>query len=338
MSWFAIDVGYGFVKAVAENGRRCVFASVVATAGTGELAAALGGSAPAHRLDVAEATNDGTNGKWLVGDAAQAAGGVRAWQTEASQRQGYDLLALAAIAVLGGAGLVSVALGLPLQIFLDREERRALRVRMEGLSAWISLNGADARYTQISQVRVFPQGLGAYAAHVANSRGSLPPGRAIGVVDVGYRTTDFLLLQPSPAGPVPDEARSGSIDTGVGQAYEAVRTSLQRETGLMIPAGMVEQALAGHGSLPIRGKEYPVQPLFVEAARAIASRIEADLRRAWADRIDFLGAILLAGGGGAALAPFLALPGAQVVPDAVFANAHGFLVLGQQVGQASGPS
>lgn len=334
MSWFAVDVGYGFVKGAADNGRRCLFPSVFAPrTGAGELATALGGRAPEHGLAVAEASNDG-NGRWWVGNAALAAGGVRAWETEASRRQGYDLLALAAIAVLGGSGLVSVALGLPLQVFLDREERRALRRRLEGYGAWISLDGTDGRYVQLSQVRVFPQGLGAYAAHVANSSGSLPGGRVVGVVDVGYRTTDFLLLQPSSNGSVPDEARSGSIDTGVGQAYETVRANLQRETGLMIPAGMVEQAMAENGSLPIRGKEHPLQALFSEAARAVASRIEAELRRAWADRIDFMGAILLAGGGGATLAThLLGLPGARVVPDAVHANALGFLTLAHQVGQ-----
>ncbi|MGE5590177.1 MAG: hypothetical protein ACM3ZA_06115, partial [Bacillota bacterium] len=196
-----------------------------------------------------------------------------------------------------------------------------------------SLNGEEARYVQIGQVRVLPQGLGAYAAYAVSTPSDLAAGRPVGVVDVGYRTTDYLLLQPGTRGAVPDEARSGSIDAGIGQAYESVRAALQRETGLMIPAGVVEQALAGNGSLPIRGQEYPLHALFSEAARGVAGRITAELRRAWADRLDFLRAILLAGGGGAALAPYLALPAGRVVPDAVFANAQGFLVLAQQVGQ-----
>ena len=49
----AVDVGYGFTKAVNDGGGRCCFPSVAAPVrGSGDLAALTGGGSLRHRVDL----------------------------------------------------------------------------------------------------------------------------------------------------------------------------------------------------------------------------------------------------------------------------------------------
>ncbi len=324
----AIDVGYGFTKALFDQGGRQVFPSVVTPErGTGDLAAALGGTAQRHRLSV-QIGSELPQG-YLIGSAALAAGGTRTWAVDGSGRDDYPLLVLAALASVGVAGPVALGLGLPLSVYLKRNERRALRDRVTGLAARVSWGGGDARPVAVSSVKVLPQAAGAYYQALAQD-GPRLAGQMVGIVDIGYHTTDYMLMSPGDGGmSVPDEARSDSLDAGMSQVIDAVRGYVSAQTGVAFspPEGMVETTLGNGGRLTVRGRELDLRPAYDAALRDLASRIEAEMQRAWGDRIDYLAAVLVAGGGGAALAPHLKLPGLRVLADPVFANAAGFLAM-----------
>lgn len=331
----AVDAGYGYTKAAAETGRRSHFPSAVAPArGTGELAQALGGAAPKHRVsvDVARDTGHDATGDWLVGDAALIAGAARTWDA-ASGRRDYDVLTLTAAAAVGpeDGEEIELAAGLPLAVWLDKSERRALRERLTGLSAWVYLDGQDGRFVRIAEATVWPQALGAYLAALSSSAGGRFAGRMAAVVDIGHRTTDYLLLHPGEGGaPVPDETRSGSLDAGMNRVYAQVAAEVV--TGALAGGaeGLIERELrAGRGVLPVRGRDVDIRTPYEAACRALAGEIADHLARVWADRLDYLAAVIVAGGGGAALWPWLhgRLPAAVLAPDAAFANAAGFLTL-----------
>ncbi len=319
----AVDVGYGFTKAVSDGGGRCCFPSVVAPVrGAGDLASLAGGRALAHRIDVQRAGAEAE--AHLVGEAALAAGGVRSWHQDAASRPDYALLTLTAVALLGGEGRIDLAVGLPVGIWAQRGSRRALRERLVGLSAWVSADGEVACYVEVGACQVLPQALGAYVAALS-ADGALARGR-YGVVDVGFRTTDLVLLTPNADGvPVPDDARSGSVDAGIGLAYEAVRQQVERESGLLWDEGIVLAALRGDVVLRVRGAARALRVPFGKGARSLAERVEAAVRRLWADQLEFLDGLLLAGGGGEALLPALGLPGMRPVEGGIYANAEGFL-------------
>ena len=318
----AVDVGYGYTKALSDAGGRCCFPSVLAPVhGSAELAGALGGEAPRHRVSI---QRPGGGEELWAGRAGLAAGGRRSWNTGAASRPDYDALILAAVALVGAEGLVDLTAGLPVSVWQQPAERRALRERLRGLGAWVSADGGEARYVEVAACRVLPQALGAYVAALhaepALSRGSY------GICDIGWRTTDLALLLPDEEGfPVPDDLRSGSVDVGVGLAYDAVRQALERETGALVDEAVVLEALERDGRLKVRGAEHDLRGPFAEALATVAERVEAATRRLWSDRLEFLDALLVAGGGGVALLPFLHLPGARPVPGGVFANAEGFL-------------
>lgn len=336
-----VDVGYGFVKAVAaDTGARVVYPSACLPArASGELARVLGGRGLEHRVSM---MRDGQAAaeEWLVGDAALAAGASRTWDTEAKRRAGYEVLLLSALALTAGAAEesetgVCAVLGLPLGTWLRREERRALVHGLTGVGAWVSLGVSPVQRYKVQQVRVLPQGVGAYVAALRAPGGDRLAGRPVGVLDVGYRTTDYLLLLPGSEGvSVPSEERSGSVDVGIGQAVDAVRQEVARMVGLLPPEGLVDRALRGGGVMYLRGEELDLRPSYMTACRELAARVGAAVQRAWGEQLDYLAAVLLSGGGGAALASYLTLPAICLVPsaeEAIWANAVGFSLLARDL-------
>lgn len=330
----AVDLGYGFTKALTYEDNRIALPSVaVRSRAAGDLAALLGTQRPQYAISVPRCTTPEVVGEWLVGDAALLAGGVRTWEAP-SRRADYPLLVLSGLVLAGAEGDVDLVVGVPLAHYVQAEERRALRQRLSGLHATVAVGGAAPVDVAIQSVRVYPQGVGAYIAALAAPGGADLVGKAAGVVDVGYRTTDYLLMVPAPGGvAVPDEARCGSLDRGIGQAIEAVRRYVAERSGVSVPPdeGLVQAALDSGGWISVRGREINVRQAFDEACRSLSEAIALELRRAWGDRAEYVAAVLVAGGGGRALFGALSglLPGARLVNDALFANAAGFLRLAE---------
>ncbi|MBX6351541.1 MAG: ParM/StbA family protein [Clostridia bacterium] len=333
----SVDVGYGYTKAVADTGRRAWFPSVVAQGpGFGRLASSIGVAGPGHEVTVRQA--DGTESRFLVGEAALLSNGVRSWDLTSSGRRDYGRLVLSALGVLGVAqpetADVDLALGLPLFAFFQADERRRLQQQLAGQRAWIQVGRDGGGYVHIRDVKVYAQAVGAYVT--AAGDGASATQGPVGLIDVGYRTTDYLLLNLTPVGPVPDEARSGSADGGVGTAIEGVARSVSEETGVLVPDSMVESALGASGALMVKGRRYDVRDMMTRELEGLGARLVDQIRRAWDDRLDFLDALFVAGGGGQAMFPQLKAlhPSATLLDDPIFANARGFLSLAQSERQA----
>ncbi len=323
----AVDVGYGDLKAVAESGARCTWQSTAQERpdAAKRLGGVLGGSADGHLVSVGR---QGVTTHYRVGG-----GGRRAWAATAAERAGYEVHVLTAVQLLGAEGQVDVVVGLPLALWFQPSQRQALADRLRGLSAQVTVDRRPAATVTIRSVRVLPQGAGAFQWALSRDPGLAD--RPTGLLDCGYRTTDYLLMRRADRGLAPDEAACGSVDAGVGVAYERVRQALGDESGVLVPEGAVEDALRHYrGRMFLCGQEVDVAPRVRDALRAVAGEIADELRRAWTDRLGTLGAVLLAGGGGEALAPHLRAlhPLTGMVPDAAFSNALGFLsMLGVRV-------
>lgn len=332
----AADVGYGWTKVLGhrpgEPVRRAIYPSAVAPRrGDGELSGVLGGAAPRHRVDVL--ADDGSEVRYLVGDAALAAGAARTW-SGAADRPDYGVLILSGCALVGADGAVDLAVGMPVSAWAaDREGRRRLRERLLGLAARVSVDGGPYRRVVVLSAQVYPQAVAAYLSVLGGPDGHRLAGRPVGVLDIGHRTSDFTILTPGQTGqPIPDEERTGSMDIGVSIAYDLVRAALAREAGGAVPPDDVLTAAVGRGEIAVHGKVVDVRSIWAEAAREVAGRIAAHVRRAWGDRLPYLAAIAVVGGGGAALGPYLGLPGQVVVADGQWANVEGYLRLLQASG------
>ena len=318
----AVDAGYGYTKVANPAGRRAVWPTTLRrreTAGV-RLNDALGAAADGHAVRIRRA---GEATHYQVGES-----GRRAWAADAAERTGYDVQVLTAARLVAGGGEVDLLLGLPLGLWSQGAQRRALRTSLEGRSAMVAVDREPEAAVTIRSVRVLPQAAGAF--QYALDREPALALRPVGLIDVGSRTTDFLVMRRADAGLAPDEAACGSVDLGAGQVYERVRQSLTEQAGVLIPEGAVEDALAHYGGrLYLQGREVDAAARVEEGMRHLAAEVAEEVRRAWGDRLPLLGAVLVCGGGGQALAPHLAEvhPLVQLLPDALYANAMGHLAM-----------
>lgn len=330
----AVDVGFGYVKCVGEDGRRAVFPSVVAPApaAAGVLAQAMGKRAEVgYRLQAWPQGRPDQAREYLVGEAALAArGGSRAWEREAADNQHLHVLVAAACALVSHGGGVELAAGLPLGHYAG--QRESLGAALGGMDVVVVVNeGAPVR-VRVDDVFVFPQGAGCYSAACLHPDGTVRDRvlirQPVGVIDVGYRTTDYLVMQMGPGGLTPRDDLAGSLDLGMNQALQETAADLEARAGQPVDVVQVERALSwADGRLYVRGREYDAGTLHEEALRRLAERVAGRIKLAWGDEAEHLAAVLVAGGGGEALYPYLAahFPAARLAEDAIYANAQGYL-------------
>lgn len=319
----AADIGYGYVKVVSAAGMKACFPSAVAPA-PDDLGLNTG---PAfYRVRVRYL--DGRTEEKLVGEAALRSAAAVTTLSREKPAEIHDLLLVTACALVGAGGTgpfptqADVAVGLPLAYY--KAQKDALRERLLGLAAWVSVDGGEERYVSFGRVLVLPQGAGAVAAYPE----LLPDSGLVGVVDVGTYTTDYLLLEKPPGQPNPRPLLEacGSVEAGAHLVHKAVAREFQAKTGAPLPPEMWEQAVQARAVF-FAGRSVDlsaaVEKALADASQAVAQRVLA----AWGNRAGFVRATLVVGGGSLLLREYLirALPGAVAVPDPLFANALGFL-------------
>lgn len=325
----SVDLGYGFVKAVSENGKRVMFPSVVAPGPTGTAVAEALGSKADYTVSIEKA---GKASQYLVGDAAAAVrNGVRAWEGDHTEHHNAVVLYATALALLGaGPEPVELACGLPLSVF--GTQRETLSRFLEGLTVKVRINGNEPRFVTVGTVFVFPQAVGAYSHATRvftpiNGQRSLLTG-TVGIVDIGYRTTDYFVVQKTPRGLMYRDDLSGSMDAGHSRVFQDVKRALDARAGWTISVQTVERLITYEGAVAmIKGKPYDLQPDLEEAEAHFADTVLSHLKAQWGQELDLLTGLVIAGGGGNRIFKhFQTLyPEAVLVPDPVYANAIGYL-------------
>lgn len=329
-----LDLGFGRVKGVTDRGRRIEFPSALAwLPSPGLQAPELSGLE--HMVTLAVG-NEAAR-VCLVGDGAlRSALGARAWCFD--PRQGIEelqALLLTSLALLGAGGEdVELALGLPLGP--ASLHCQGLSSLLGGLEGQVTIQGQPpCRVRLAAEVLVMPEGLGALLSEVR--RGGLG-GSEVAVVDIGYRTTDFLVAGPGPQGLRHRPDLSGTLDLGYGQVVVQVAAQLAARLGGVRPDILrVEHALAeGGGRLALGGLSLDLAEDAAVAEAHLARRLTYRLRQIWGEHLDRLDAVLVAGGGGQALFTELAPlhPAARLVAEPSFGNALGYLYALQARGSA----
>jgi hypothetical protein len=300
----AVDVGHGYVKALAVSGGRALFPSlIIPAARTVELVGY------AHERPV---LLDGA--PYWVGEVARRAGATALWSRDKAADTETFRLAVVAAARLGADGPVRIATGLPLAWFAA--QRQALAAAWGGRTVTVQIPGEPARCVWFETVTVLPQGVAAAAAVLA--RPGWAPGPYL-VCDVGYRTTDWICVERSADGRLQyDPTAADSVEGGTGDVARRVAAALTDETGVPFSPAEVETADVVH----VRGRAVPLDEPRRAARQAVARQLHDRLAEALGDRIAKL-AGLVAVGGGAALAAD-AWPEAVIPADPQWANAAAY--------------
>jgi plasmid segregation protein ParM len=177
-------------------------------------------------------------------------------------------------------------------------------------------------------VRVIPQPFGSMFNLMLNEIGKPASQRfiseKIGIIDVGFRTADYTISDKTRY----SERGSQSSDSGMSIAYTAIANALQEKSGVAVELYRLYDAVT-KGTIKIKGKRYDISGIVQAAFTQLATRIATEVNRLWSDDWD-IDAIVITGGGGTTLAPFLSpLLEGEVLPmpadqDARLNNVYGY--------------
>lgn len=321
-----VDIGFGHVKTVTERGLDELPAVVAAWEPEG------------FRLEAA--LPDGIRGglryggrDYLVGTQALRHGHRRLVSLDRDWvgSDVYRVLVLAALHRAASASGVEIRLvtGLPVGD-LGRHAEHA-RSWLVGHHKIERLPSGETWEVTVGEARVMPQPFGTLLAQVLDDAGQIRDydlaRRRVGVIDVGFRTTDYLTadgLQVVPAGCL-------SRNTGMADVLLDLSREIQFAYGLELDPHEVNEA-ALRGTIDVSGQTMLLDRMLSPLLEAHASAIAGHATMLWG-RGQRLHQILVTGGGGEILRSYLTNLGPNVrgVPNARFQNAIGYYRYGRRL-------
>jgi len=155
----------------------------------------------------------------------------------------------------------------------------------------------------VEDVRVLPQPIGTVMDRLLSKEG-LPHNKRfatdkIGIVDVGFKTTDYTISDKGRY----SERGSLMTDNGISRAFAQIGQKLKAACGVDIEIYRLHKAIDA-GSIKVRGKSYDLKKITQHAFKQLATDIATDANKVWQDDWD-IDAIMITGGGGAVVAPYL---------------------------------
>jgi len=328
------DIGFGYTK-VTDGRQFQVFKSIVGEANEAQFSENLLPGTPQFPRQFV------INGQAVfVGELAEAQSRGRGFTLDPAQflNQYKKPLALAGLAPFADNGdPVRLVTGLPISYF--RKHKDALTTLLQNRHPITVVKPGtgerEDKVVYIERVRVIPQPFGSMFNLMLNDVGK--PGNQrfinekIGIIDVGFRTADYTISDKTRY----SERGSQSSDSGIALAYNAIANALQEKSGVSVELYRLYEGVS-RGSIKIKGKRYDLTPLVQTAFQQLASRIAQEVNRLWTDDWD-IDAIVVTGGGGASLAPFLtSLLEGEVLPmpadaDARLNNVTGYWKYGMHI-------
>ncbi len=316
MQAVAIDVGYSHVKAVTPD-RRVIIPSVVA---------------PYRELSLSDMTEDvgyaveirrvnGTETKHFVGELAlrEGKGATFTLDRQKHRHPNHDVLLLTAARLLNANPGAVLLVGLPVAYY--RSQREELTKHLMSLHAEVKADGGSFSRVSFGKVVVYPQGAGALL-----TAPDLPSDGLVLLVDVGYKTTDFVVAEIAGGMVRPVSSLCGSIETGVHTVHEAISAEYQTRTGTPLAAVDVHQIINNKGKIFFYGNEIDISDELKKIKDAVAVNIIDQVMARLGDRAAFIRRAYLAGGGAEVLPALKNIfPVTQIIPDPQWANAEGFL-------------
>lgn len=298
----AVDCGHGYVKALSTTGQRILFPSLICPppgcVDLGEF-----GTSEMVRMD---------DQPYLVGEAA-VGHATPLWSRDKAGDPDTLRLILMATAKLGAMGPVQLATGLPLSWF--GSQHQTLTSALMGYGATIQLPAQPARRLWIENVKVYPQGVAAASVLIAAS--DREPGDYI-VVDVGYRTADYVVVTKGPKIRM-DPTQAGSLEIGTHAIAAELADGLEHDYGIPFTAAEVETAHRVH----VDGVAVELAQRRRAAAALTSQRLKESLTEKLDEKLSKVAGIVLCGGGATVLAG--AFPHAILPEQPQWANVQAYL-------------
>lgn len=334
MEVIGLDIGFGFTKAT--NGKRSmIFKSVYGEASDMQFREQLLTSdKPEEHLQL---EIGGTS--YFAGELAERQSVERFFTLDQAQfvRDFTKILALMPLAqMVSRQDPIKLVAGLPVSYYRKHKKEVIDILKGQHEVGVIDANGERTESVlRISSVRVVPQPFGALMDLMLNDIGEVKDKRfmneKIGVVDVGFRTTDYTIADKTRY----SERGSRTIDLGISKAFATIAAKLQESSGVNVELYRLYDAVE-EGSIKIHGKKYDLKLIVEHAFTQLATRVANEANRLWANDWD-IDKIVITGGGGAVLAPYVQkIVKGEVLAvdpktDTRLANVRGFCKYGKRL-------
>ena len=334
MEVIGLDIGFGFTKAT--NGKRSmIFKSVYGEASDMQFREQLlsQDSAEEHlQIEIA-----GTS--YFAGELAERQSVERFFTLDQAQfvRDFTKVLALVPLAqMVARQEPVKLVAGLPVSYYRRHKNEVVEILKGQHEVATVDAKGERAEtVVRVNSVRVVPQPFGALMDLMLNDIGEVRDKRylkeKVGVIDVGFRTTDFTIADQTRY----SERGSKTIDLGISKAFATIAAKLQESSGVNVELYRLYSAV-DDGAIKIHGKRYDLKLITEHAFNQLATRVANEANRLWANDWD-IDKVVITGGGGAVLAPFIQkIVKGEVVAidpeaDTRLANVRGFCKYGKRL-------
>jgi len=297
MQVLGIDIGFGFTKAT--NGTDTViFKSLFGDASDIQFWADFGDCRPSDHIHV---TIDGKS--YFIGDLAEQQSSVLNYTLD-QEKLITDFVHIMTLTVAGmliknGGNInvpVNIVSGLPIGFY--KAHHRRFNEILTGHHS-VTYHAHDGRETTkeiyINKVRMLPQPLGSLLDLVMDANGKIVnetlANQKVGVVDIGFRTSDFTVM---------DHLRyidraSRTMDTGISKGFAVIADKLREKCGISVELHRLFKAV-DTGSIKYRGRDFDIRKIREQVYTQLASAIANDVDRLWTDDWD-IDTIVLTGGG-----------------------------------------
>lgn len=321
-----IDSGFSYMKAVTST-KKILFPNIIADGDDRAFARTVGSSDNLlDNLDI-RITSTSEPRHFFIGNLALHEGDrpIYIWDTDRVNTIHAKASLLTALALLADSDghPFRVCTGLPVQDYVT-ELRRAYEQSLVGEHAVTFCSGPLEGITKkfkIKGIKVTAQGLGIFFNEIISNMCTVTnsplTGGRVGVIDIGFRTTNILLLDNM----LPQRNLSEGLEAGMSYAFEFVRGYLTKQ-GLPLELAKMEVEF-WKDSLTFGNKQIDIKHAREKALQRLAGEIAQEIKRLWR-RIPDLKAILVGGGGAPAVFTYLDIPNKQMVAEPQMANAKGF--------------
>lgn len=307
-----VDVGFGFTKAISESGKKIIFPSAVSKTYITDI-----GLKPTSDYFVTY-----MNQIYAVGKAA-----THCMITETSfsddrfVSEFSKLLVLTALMVLESNREIELGLGLPLMLYPKLKDK--VRDYFEFAEEIIVDSNNVAHTYHITRCEVFPQGVGALFSISSPVEDGI-----YCILDVGFRTTDVIVVEIKNKNINPLLDMCFTVDKGMSLAVERLGLMIERKYGVSYDTSLLFD-IHERSYISVRGRKIDIEPHKKEVFGAIADDIVQSISRRLQRGFDTFDGVLVAGGGAFIVASVLqkVFDNVQVLDDAQFANAKGYLML-----------
>jgi len=298
-----IDIGFGFTKAT-DGHDFLIFKSIYGEAVEFQIKEnLLQSNADDDHLQI-----ELEDTSYFVGELAERQSSSRTFTLDQTQfiASSSKILALATLSKLvkDTSKAVKLVVGLPIGHY--RQYKDELTKMLLGTHKFTAVDSEGTRQDmkiEVSEVRVLPQPIGTVMDRLLSGAGATQNKRfvtdKIGIIDVGFRTTDYTISDKG------RYSERGSLTTrhGISQAFKKIGNKLKEACGIDIEIYRLFEAV-DNGTIKVRGKAYDLSIITEAAFKQLASQIAADANQVWSDDWD-IDAIMITGGGGAVLSPYI---------------------------------